>query len=41
VRFTWEELDILADGDAEALRAAFRAKKVLGGTVTALRRTKP
>ena len=39
VRFTWEELDILADGDAEALREAFRAKKVLGGTVTAFRRT--
>lgn len=41
VRFTWEELGILADGDAEALRAAFRAKKVLDGTVTALRRTTP
>lgn len=41
VRFTWEELDILADGDAEALRAAFLAKKALDGTVTALRRTTP
>lgn len=41
VRFTWEELDLLADGDAEALRAAFRAKKALDGTVTAFRRTTP
>jgi hypothetical protein len=41
VRFTWAELDILADGDAEALREAFRAKKALDGTVTAFRRTTP
>ncbi len=41
VRFTWGELDILADGDAEALRAAFLAKKALDGTVTAFRRTTP
>lgn len=41
VRFTWKELDILADGDAEALRAAFLAKKALGGSVTAFRRTTP
>ncbi len=41
VRFTWDELDILADGNAEALRAAFQAKKHLGGTVAGFRREAP
>lgn len=41
VRFTWDELDILADGNAETLRAAFQAKKHLGGTVAGFRREAP
>ena len=41
VRFTWDELDILSEGNVEMLREAFRAKKAFGGTVTALRRGLP
>lgn len=41
VRFTWTELDLMADGNREALLEAFRAKRALDGTVTAFRRTRP